>query len=126
MRTAVALHDWNSDGHLDAVIGNFRGGLSFWRNDIAAQAVLNSGTPAEEVFDLMPNPTSAEVTLALHMPVTKGLHWRLYDAMGRMVAQQRLMDKRATVDLSLVPPGAYHVEVGNGTDRWTRRLAVVR
>ena len=126
MRTAVALYDWNSDGHLDAVIGNFRGGLSFWRNDIAAQAVLNSGTPAEEVFDLMPNPTSAEVTLALHMPVTKGLHWRLYDAMGRLVAQQRLMDKRTTVDLGLVPPGAYHVEVGNGTDRWTRRLAVVR
>lgn len=126
MRTAVALHDWNGDGHLDAVIGNFRGGLSYWRNDIAAQAVLNGGSAAEEVFDLMPNPAGNEVTMELRLPVTKGLSWTLFDAMGRPVAQQRLMDKRTTIDLGLVPAGVYHVQVGNGPARWTRRLVVVR
>jgi hypothetical protein len=124
-RTAVALHDWNGDGHADAVIGNFRGGLSYWRNDFAAQAIDAGTVPSGEMFDLMPNPAADEVVLELRNAPVRGMRWTLVDATGRVVAEQRLLDKRVSIALGPVPPGVYSVQVSTGADRWTRRLSVV-
>lgn len=124
-RTAVALHDWNSDGHLDAVIGNFRGGLSYWRNDIAAQAIGTAADDAAGMFDLMPNPAADQVVLELRDAPVRGLRWSLLDATGRVLATERLMDRRVGIALGAVPPGVYSIVVTDGRDRWTRRLSVV-
>ncbi|MBK7287520.1 MAG: VCBS repeat-containing protein [Flavobacteriales bacterium] len=67
-RTAVALYDFTGDGQLDAVIGNYRGGLSFWSSGIWTGVDAAIPETAENVFSLAPNPANSTVDILMHTP----------------------------------------------------------
>lgn len=76
-------------------------------------------------FILMPNPASHTVTILLNGPVKQEARVRLYNADGRLVAEDRFHGGR---DLSLglhgVAPGLYMMEVEMGGHRTYQRLIV--
>lgn len=124
-RTAVCLHDFTGDGQPDAVIGNFRGGLSFWRND-EVTGIPIAAIEADQAFGLVPNPASSSTDLQLTIPVGKGVELQVWATDGRLVHRARLSDQRYALDTRSWEPGVYSIQVSNGTHRWARRLAVVR
>lgn len=125
-RTALVFHDFSGDGVPDAVIGNYRGGLSFWASDIGAGIGAAPAYTGAGSFSLMPNPATDEVAVMLHTPLLPGMEVSLIDQLGRTVHNAAVRGPELRIPLAGLAPGAYAVRLGNGNVQWTRHLAVVR
>lgn len=124
--TSVMLHDFNNDGYKDAVIGNYRGGISYWRNDFNAGVQAEDRLEGRAAFSLMPNPAGSETDLLLEIPMVKDTRLEILDGVGQVLLGRPLRDRRSTLDLSGFAPGVYLVRVSDGTRSWTQRMTVVR
>lgn len=124
-RTALVFHDFTGDSEPDAVVGNYRGGLSFWASDLGAGVGTLPVADASGAFSLAPNPATDEVTVLLHTPLLPGMEAELIDLLGRTVQKAALHRTELRLPLSGLAPGAYAVRISSGTRQWTRHLAVV-
>ncbi len=125
-RTALCLYDFNNDGYKDAVIGNYRGGISYWRNDFAAAVHGISALTSDAAFTLSPNPSEESTFLDLNMPVSRDLRVDVLDELGRAVLSSRMEDQCFRIDTRPLKQGVYMVRLSNGANRWAQRLSVVR
>lgn len=122
-RTGIALYDLNNNGSLDAIIGNYRGGLGFWRNDYAvgiAEHWMDS-----DAFSVAPNPANTGADLLLHVPVGPEMRLDLLDGLGQVVRSLPVRGKRVHVATDDLRNGMYLLRLTDGRSRWTQRLAVV-
>jgi len=124
-RTAVALYDFTGDGQLDAVIGNYRGGLSFWSSGIWTGVDAAIPETAENVFSLAPNPANSTVDILMHTPLVPNMRVELFDDLGRIVLGFPVERPQVRMDLGNLAPGLYSVRLVNGTGQWTKRLVIV-
>jgi len=121
-RTGLCLYDFTGDSVLDMVLGNFRGGLSFWRSD-QASAINAPGTRAPN-FSIVPNPasTSAELVVA---SVPPDAWWQLQNSIGQVVVSGALDGQRTTIDLGGLPDGVYLIRLLGSSAAGAQRLMVV-
>jgi hypothetical protein len=124
MRTGVAMYDFTGDGYLDAVIGNYRGGLSFWRNDFASATPLQTMV-ASDAFQLLPNPAQDRTTVVLSMDPSADTLLELTDAQGRAVRAARPSGRQYQLDTHDLAPGFYMITLATGAQRWSQRLVVL-
>ena len=125
-RSAVALYDFNDDGYKDAVIGNYRGGISYWRNDFGMSLHTLDGLSADQAFVLAPNPAAANCTVRLTIPMLKNLHLDVLNDLGQTVLSSPMQDRTLEVGTDHLQAGVYMVRLSDTTHRWTQRLAIVR
>jgi hypothetical protein len=125
LRTSVVLYDLNGDGHLDAVIGNYRGGLSFWRDDTYAGIQDEGVAPAQEVFSIVPNPSADEANILLHTPLRPDMHISMHDDMGRLVQTQAVISAGTRLYVGDLPNGVYTVQLVSGVTSWTQRTVIM-
>lgn len=122
-RTGLCLYDFTGDGALDMIIGNFRGGLSFWRSDEVSTIV---GPRIEGPgFGVYPNPASSAVDLILDQAPLPGSRWSVRNTLGQLVSQERAMAQRTTIDLESLPEGLYMVRLDGPTSTRAQRLLIV-
>ena len=114
-RSGVVLHDFRGNGHPDAVSGNLRGGLSYWRNDFGTSVWETDGSTGDKPFSVMPNPAAGQVELVLHVPYAAGQVYELLDPSGRVVARTSARMSRTRLDLSGIAAGPYCVRLIGGT-----------
>lgn len=126
IRTAIVLHDFNGDGEPDAVLGNYRGGLSFWSSDTSTGPSSVAENPTVLPFSLAPNPAMGHVDIRWHAPLTGTLHVQLLDAAGRRVRMATMDRSLLRMDLAGLSPGMYTVRLQRGEAAWVRRLALLR
>ncbi len=98
-RTALCLYDYTGDGELDMILGNLRGGLSFWNSTNTTGVDVVTRTPS--FFNLYPNPASTSVDLVLNEPPAKGSRWVIRNNMGQLVQQQQAL-QQLNVELAMV------------------------
>jgi hypothetical protein len=111
------MADWNRDGFLEAVVGNFRGGLGFFRTGLPSGVMVgvHDGPPeAIPVPTAYPNP--AKASLILHWPVEESYSVEMYGADGRLLNQVTDAAERQTVSLEGLPSGVYFFRL------YTRRV----
>jgi len=122
-KSAPCLFDLTGDGELDLVVGNYRGGVSFWRSDeVQTLMESNSSRPA---FLLMPNPASGAVTMLID-EASPMAPWTLMDAVGRTVLTGRTHGQRTTLDLSGLGEGSYLLRLELPSGSATERLTLTR
>ncbi|MBZ0206646.1 MAG: T9SS type A sorting domain-containing protein [Flavobacteriales bacterium] len=126
IRTAVALYDFTGDGELDAVVGNYRGGLSFWSSGIWSGIDGTSSISPENAFSLAPNPAARSVDILMHIPVGPDVQVELFDDLGRTVRNLSIGKPQVRMDLESLSPGLYTMRLVSGNAQWNRRLVVVR
>lgn len=123
-RSSLALYDFTGDGHEDLVVGNYRGGLSFWRYDVVASVADASAIPTADAFTVQPNPADGGSEIVLGMPVRAGLRLEVLNDMGQLLRTLPVRDRRLHLDAEGLRNGVYLLRLTDGTTRWTQRLVV--
>lgn len=124
-RTAPALHDFTGDGELDLVIGNYRGGLSFWRSDDNT-SVNDEAQMAAPSFTIQPNPAAEQVDLILLDPTDrKNGTWIIRNAIGQKIMHVPCAGERTVIPINELGKGIYHVSLEGGRPGLAQRLVVI-
>ena len=125
--SAPAVGDYDGDGRLEIVLGNERGGVGYYRTDLAAEMPTGLFNPRDDevYFNLIPNPSGGTVWLAGLPDNQRHGSVRILDARGAEVL--RISPAGRTVlplDLSSFPRGLYFVEVRTQVGRGVRTLTL--
>lgn len=86
-----------------------------------------SGTPAEEVFTIYPNPVGDVLMIFADFPDDQPVDIELYDFQGRMVVQKSPAGQgrgAVPVEVSMLEAGAYHLVV-RMSNRYLRKTILV-
>jgi len=124
-RTAVSLYDFNGDGHRDAVIGNFRGGIGFWKNNFGV-GIDEAALPARDAFALAPNPATEQAELILQQAVSHQARITILNALGQVVVDLPVRSRRVALPVQGLPAGVHLVRLQDGGRQWTQRLVISR
>lgn len=121
--TRLAFADLDSDGELDVVVGNDRGGISLFRSPITVDGTVDVSEPTENELPtvrVFPNPTSGKVNLvgATEAEVA------FFDMFGQLVFLEKISPGEASLDLGDLPTGIYFLKVKKGGLLVTKRLVV--
>lgn len=115
----VDIADINDDGRLDMVIGNQRGGISFYSVDtnlVAVKEIATTSMKDNKKLKLYPNPTSDKVILALEIANTEVLTVEVYNTVGQLVYQTSLEKYSSQHEIVLpseLGDGIYFVKIAN-------------
>lgn len=112
--TDLDAADINADGRLDLVIGNSRGGISFFSVDTNTVAIrqLNKAT-RQATFEVYPNPAQAEMTLDFAVANNQSLTVKYYNTLGQVAHQVILQEykKNHQIKLPNMPQGLYFIQI---------------
>lgn len=115
--TTLDSYDIDDDGYLEIIVGNLRGGLSFFNTDIKSQSTSIQEISISEEVRLFPNPTNT--TLTLVAPPTLQLEEiTLIASDGKQV--NRWDGSQRILDITAYPTGVYHLAM------YTREKAITK
>lgn len=91
-----SLVDIDSDGDLDLFIGEWGGGIHFYRNSQTVNqiSIINSGNHSVDLFPNFPNPFMYTTTISYRIAIPQDVKLSIYDFTGREV--KTLIKKKQT------------------------------
>jgi hypothetical protein len=105
--------DLNNDGLLDLVVGNRRGGLSFYETTLVdctmTTSVPSPQTPFAIKINLWPNPAQDQVWI--QTGVYESFIWNAVDMQGKRIAGGSANGPAAAIQTANWPNGIYAIEV---------------
>ena len=121
-RATLCLHDYTGDGELDLVVGNFDGGLGFWRSD-AEVGIRSVGGAA--AMSIRPNPSSGMVEVVLpEAMVSSRVTLIVRNALGQEVMHSSADPGITSLDLSRFGPGVYTIHATGIDDLPPARVVI--
>jgi len=104
-RTGLTVFDFTGDNELDLVIGNFRGGLSFWSSDQSAG--IRTPSASYPTVSVRPNPTTGRLEVEAPEAMRPGSAWVIRNSIGQEVLREKAFGPRTVLDLGHLPKGVY-------------------
>jgi hypothetical protein len=113
MRSAPAVYDFNNDGFKDMVVGNFSGGLNYFKGSVPTGVGIKQSIPSSLNFRIYPNPASNYIIISFSTPVDiKQAYISLYNSSGQIVAERILNNPSTTrLNFDYLPTGVYFISV---------------
>jgi hypothetical protein len=111
-RTAPFGADLDNDGYMDLVVGNYEGGVSFYKG--ASKNIIGINEQDNFIhfnFDLFPNPSTSNVTIQITNESNKIYQLEIYNLMGQFISSHKIMNNRLTLDTQTMQAGMYLYKV---------------
>jgi len=113
-RTGVAVSDLDNDGYLDMIVGNYSGGLAYYKGSIPLPYndidVFNN-TDLVNVL-IFPNPANNSITLKVENELNdKSIEYIIYNSLGKIVLRNALNNSSMNIDVLKFPNGIYIVNI---------------
>jgi len=122
-RSHPVFADFDEDGILEMVLGNQRGGLSFFKTEMMDCTVPTHTTNANlQPLRISPNP--ARHWTRAEMPGQEPTRWLALDALGRKVAEGEAPNGVLNIQVTNWLPGVYVLEAVSGGQRAVGRIIV--
>ena len=99
--------DIDKDGFLEMAVGNFRGGLNFFKTNLKQQLTNTETITNQPHFTILPNPVEDILTLQLEIDA-KPSQINIYNVIGQLVVNQSFAKE---VDVNHLMAGVYVIEV---------------
>ena len=99
------IADINDDGFADIVVGNIRGGLSFYTEKQIVSTTTATQTN-QRIVKIHPNPTSTQLTVTLAIENKKDISYSICNLMGQEIERQVLATKNTIHRLNVERLGA--------------------
>lgn len=123
-RSHPAFADLDSDGILDMVVGNQRGGLALYRTELVDCSIpLNTKTIDAPEMRISPNP--ARAWARVDWPVNSTIHWQVFNALGQLTAAGESLNGPLNIEVKNWKPGIYILQAESDGVRASGRLVVI-
>ena len=117
-RTAPSMADIDNDGYIDLIVGNYEGGVSFYKGVSTLTTTNGIDNLIHFNFDLFPNPANNSFTVQiLNLPAVrsgeenKTYQFELYDVMGQLMAKDKILNNTFSYSTSALAQGVYICKV---------------
>lgn len=123
----IALADLNSDGLLEMMVGNQRGGLSAFKTNIPTDRTVPVNEPIENFdIEIAPNPASSTLQVIIKENYNSQKNLQLYNVAGQLLLQKNETDTPITLDVSQLSEGIYFLKIEIEGRVQTKKVVVVR
>jgi len=129
MRSGVAVYDFDHDGYNDMIVGNFSGGLSFFRGTKphAYSGVEEISSKNTSYFNLHPNPAVNFIKLRFDNTRLSNIQIEIWDIIGNLVLSQEKQSAEETkIDISQLKNGFYICRVSASENQQDRTILSCR
>ena len=109
-KTSIAIADINNDNLVDLVIGNWCGGIAYFKGD----SIMNTSiTTISNTFSIYPNPA----THIIYIGNKKQEIINIYNTIGELV----ISTKEENIDVKNLPSGIYVIKKANETSQFIKK-----
>ncbi len=129
-RTALTGADITNDGYMDLIIGNYAGGVSYYKGCSTILSINNIDNSVHWHFDLFPNPADNTVNVKIQMDNNNAYTLDLYTIMGQLVMSQKIINNTAVLRTGNLSQGIYICKVseinnsGNKINSLVKRIVI--
>ena len=109
-RTAPHLSDINNDGFQDLIVGNYQGGVSFYKG-VTALTTSNLDNFINFNFELFPNPANNSFTVHILNEENKNYVLEVYNMMGQIITSEKINNNALTIRTDNFSQGMYICKV---------------
>lgn len=125
-RSAIAGADINNDGHTDFVIGNYCGGLTYFKGDttFAPPAAINEPSVIE--FKIYPNPANHLLNLEFGESIaSNSMMVEIFNLAGQKLQSQQITPNGVVrIDIANLADGFYVLKATTGSASTTKKFVV--
>ena len=105
-RTAPNMADIDNDGYVDLIVGNYQGGVSFYKG-VMALTTNNMDNMIHFNFDLFPNPANNAFTIQILNEENKNYEFELYNMMGQLISKDKILNNTLNYSTTALAQGVY-------------------
>ena len=113
----IAMADINTDGNLDLLIGNYSGGVSFYKGSSTPPPIGVQEISVLSELKVYPNPTQNSIVVDLQKNEIKNASIQVIDALGKTLLQQKVKTQKTTINLRNFAKGIYILQFSNDLGR---------
>ncbi len=114
-RTSPNGADIDNDGIMDMIIGNYEGGVSYYKGSSGPSSVPKTENFIHWNFDLFPNPANNTVTIKIRSDNNSYYTIELFSIMGQLITSQKTIDKSIILNTQNLSQGVYICKVTERT-----------
>ncbi|MCO6501060.1 MAG: T9SS type A sorting domain-containing protein [Vicingus serpentipes] len=107
----VNLADITNDGNLDLLVGNFTGGVAFYKGSISNTTPkhINQTSPIQ----IYPNPTSNIININMGNNQLSNASIDVINVLGKIIYNKEVLKQEVTLNLNHYPNGVYFIRFSN-------------
>lgn len=124
----IAVADINNDGYLDMALGNYRGGIVFYKGaaPLNAPSMPIPSNKHSLHFNIYPNPSQASCIIELTQAVQQPGHISIFSVTGKLVHEQviGIGQQQVILNTQLLQAGIYLVQFNNASGNISQKLIV--
>jgi subtilisin-like proprotein convertase family protein len=109
-RSAPFGYDINSDGYLDLLVGNYQGGVAFYKG-VRSLSINDHPDLNHWNFEIFPNPANSNFTVQISKDINSTYQIELFDLLGQKISQQKTSGNVAVLNTELFKSGIYICKV---------------
>lgn len=109
--TAPCGSDINNDGYMDLIVGNYEGGVSFYKGMSSITTTNPLGNLIPFNFELFPNPAGDQLTIKVLEDFKHSYRIELFDVTGRLVQTGQLENSIQQLNCEQLTNGLYLVKI---------------
>lgn len=110
-RTAPNGADINNDGFMDLIVGNYQGGVSYYKGRSTPTSVTDPANFIQWNFDLFPNPADHTVNIKIRNDNNSAYTLELYTIMGQLISSQKIINNSILINTQGLAQGMYICKV---------------
>jgi hypothetical protein len=120
---SIAMNDIDGNGFLDILVGNQRGGLSFYQSNIKADGSTDT-VDAFEIgkIEISPNPASSSVNVRFKNPNYKNYNIQIINCLGQSIYQEKFATESMDIPVQNWAKGLYFVRIFNEKGQVVEKL----
>ena len=122
LNVGVEIHptfaDIDKDGFLEMAVGNFRGGINFFKTNLKSSITDTYELSRENVINIFPNPVNEQLTIELDSNA-KPIRLSIFNALGQVFVNREFSP---IIDLSNLDKGVYFIKIETAVGNFSRKF----
>lgn len=110
----ITMADITNDGNMDLLIGNYSGGVSFYKGNSTLPPIGVKEINSLSELKIYPNPTQNSIVVDLQQNKIKNASIQVLNLLGKTLVQQKVSTQQTTLNFNSFSKGIYIVQFTNG------------